>query len=246
MPAAPRRRAVTKHVASTPPAAPASTTETLSTLLAGSGPALRREDGREVPLGPRGAATRNGLMLAARAVFEEQGYGQSSVAQISERAGVSQGTFYQYFRDRAHVMTALVDDFVVALLTDERLAWHLDDGRVGLRRPIIAFVSHYAESAEFSRVWEEVSQIDPGLADVRRRLTRVIEQGLAGELGRGVEAGVIPALGDPVLVARALTAMTDRFCFLTYAFDPIGEPPSADSAADMLTEMWANAIGLEK
>lgn len=205
---------------------------------------LRREDGREVPLGSRGAATRQRLLEAARAVFEEQGYGQSSVSQISERAGVSQGTYYQYFRDRAHVMSALVDDYVAGLLGDAEMVWHIDQGRDGLRRLMNTYVAHYATNAAFARVWEEVSQIEPALADVRRHLTHIIEKSIEDQLAKGVKARLIPRLPDPAATARALTSMADRYCYLTYAFDPATPPAPPASTAKVLVDMWSRALQL--
>ena len=44
--------------------------------------------------------------------------------------------------------------------------------------------------------------------------------------------------------ARALTAMVDRFCFVTYVFDPAAEAVDPIDAAKELALLWANAIGL--
>ncbi|MDX6742743.1 TetR/AcrR family transcriptional regulator [Actinocorallia sp. A-T 12471] len=213
--------------------------------LAGSASApARRQDGREVKLGPRGAATRLRLMEAARVLFEKNGYGRVSVAHICERAKVSQGTYYQYFRDRGDIMLALVDAYVVSLLQNSELVWHVEEGREGLARLLDSYVGDYAENAAFARVWEEVSQIEPPLADARRRLTRVIEGTMARQLAKGVALGHIPPISDVSSTARALAAMADRHCYLTYAFDPPATPiPPAQTAA-LLTTLWSQALNL--
>jgi hypothetical protein len=43
----------------------------------------------------------------------------------------------------------------------------------------------------------------------------------------------------------ALSGMVDRYCYVTYVFDPpeAGPPPAAESA-DLLTRLWASAVGL--
>src|ERR1700716_1085057 len=71
-------------------------------------PALRWEGDVAVPAGPRARQTRTSLMEAARQLFAEQGYNATSVADIIERAGVSFGTFYQYFHDRGDVLVAML------------------------------------------------------------------------------------------------------------------------------------------
>lgn len=223
-------------------AAAASVLETLRE--SGFGP-RRREDGKDVPIGARGARTRQRLLDAAGEVFAEHGYQASTIAMISDRAQVSLGTFYQYFRDRSDVINALVTTYAGRLLDDEAgLAWDVRDGRPGLRRLLRGYVRAYAGTAGFSKVWEEVTQTDPEFAELRRTLTRMIEEQLAGQLLAGSQAGLLRAPADPGLVARALAAMTDRFCYLTYVVDPADPPLSPDAAADALTELWVATLQL--
>ncbi len=50
---------------------------------------------------------REALILAARALFEEQGYHNTQMEEIAARAGVSTATAYNYFESKANVMTAI-------------------------------------------------------------------------------------------------------------------------------------------
>ncbi|MCW2665450.1 MAG: TetR/AcrR family transcriptional regulator [Frankiales bacterium] len=210
----------------------------------GLGP-RRREDGKDVPIGARGARTRQRLLDAAGEVFAEHGYQASTIAMISDRAQVSLGTFYQYFRDRSDVINALVTSYAGRLLDDEAgLAWDVHDGRPGLRRLLRGYARAYAGTAGFSKVWEEVTQTDPEFAEVRRTLTRLIEGQLAGQIAAGDAAGLLRAPADPGLVARALAAMTDRFCYLTYVVDPSDPPLAPEQAADVLTALWVSTLQL--
>jgi AcrR family transcriptional regulator len=58
----------------------------------------------------RRARTRADLLKAARHVFIEHGYHDSSIAQITEHADVGVGTFYLHFRDKDEIFTTLVDE----------------------------------------------------------------------------------------------------------------------------------------
>jgi hypothetical protein len=49
---------------------------------------------------------------------------------------------------------------------------------------------------------------------------------------------------DPAQLARALTAMVDRYCYLTYVFDPPDKAMSVDEAVDTLAYIWSAALGL--
>ena len=52
------------------------------------------------PLTDRGRRTRETLLVAARSVFEEQGFGATRMGDIAAAAGVAHGTVYTYFETR--------------------------------------------------------------------------------------------------------------------------------------------------
>jgi hypothetical protein len=123
--------------------------------------------------------------------------------------------------------------------------WDPARGRNGLRNVIAAFVRLYAATAPFQAVWEEVTHVDPALAELRRDSTRLFMDAVSGALAKGAKAGIVRRDLDASQVARALTAMVDRYCYLTYVFDPPVEVPSPDDTADLLTALWADAVGLQ-
>ena len=205
---------------------------------------VRREGDRELPAGPRALRTRAALLTSAAELFTERGYLETTVGQISERAGVALGTFYQYFRDRADIITTLVRTAVVDVLKVDR-RWDPSRGRAGLRRAIATFVRWYAATAPFQSVWEEVTHIQPDMAELRRETTRMFTGALEASLRDGAEAGVVRDDLDVAATARALTAMVDRYCYLTYVFEPSPDgPPPPDETAELLTSLWADALRL--
>jgi len=172
----------------------------------------------------------------------------AAVAQIAERAGVSLGTFYQYFRDRTDVVAALLHAHVTTMLERTDVRWRAEEGRDGLRRVLVNFVTAYAETGPLARVWEEVSHIDDGLASLRRDLGRVFTEAVQYELERAARHGACRPFTheEAALAARALAGMVDRFCYVTYVFDPPADgPPDPQAAADLLTELWAGAVDLQ-
>ena len=44
------------------------------------------------------------LVTAAIALFDEQGYDATTVAEIAERAGLTKRTFFRYFADKREVL----------------------------------------------------------------------------------------------------------------------------------------------
>ncbi len=204
---------------------------------------VRREGNRELPAGPRALRTRDTLLAAAAELFGEQGYLDTTVGQIAERAGVALGTFYQYFRDRSDIITTLVRTSVVDVFKVDR-RWDPRRGRAGLERAIAVFVRTYTRTAPFQAVWEEVTHVQPDMADLRRETTRMFTGALEASLRDGIEAGLLREDLDVAATARALTAMVDRYCYLTYVFDPPATKPSVDETAALLTTLWGDALRL--
>ncbi|MFZ3565822.1 TetR/AcrR family transcriptional regulator [Streptomyces sp. BH097] len=49
---------------------------------------------------------RQRLVVAALSLFAEQGYDDTTVAQIAERAGLTRSTFHRHFADKREILTA--------------------------------------------------------------------------------------------------------------------------------------------
>lgn len=203
-----------------------------------------RRDGHELrPLGPKAARTRAALISAGVDVFCEQGYQASSVSDVHARAGVSLGTFYQYFRDKTDLIATIVAEAVIASARQIFPDFEAGRGEAGVTRVVDAFVRHYAATAPFQRVWEEVTHLEPTVAELRARLSQLLETSLASGIAGGQELGDVDGSLDPRLTARALAAMVDRTCYLTFVLDG-GDPVDARAVTDALSTLWANALGM--
>jgi len=63
------------------------------------------------PVGSRAAATRDGLLAAAREVFTGSGFAEASIADVVTRAGASVGSLYHHFGGKADLYLALFEDY---------------------------------------------------------------------------------------------------------------------------------------
>ena len=70
--------------------------------------ALGGEPTRNRDLRSRGKETVSRLLRAGQEVVEERGHDEARVDDIVDRAGLSHGTFYLYFRDREDLLHSLV------------------------------------------------------------------------------------------------------------------------------------------
>jgi AcrR family transcriptional regulator len=204
----------------------------------------RREGDLLRPLGKKARRTRAALLTAAYENFTAKGYRSTSVQDIHEAAGVSLGTFYQYFRDKADIMSTLVAESVI--LSAESMFPSLDvtEGEAGPRRVVEGFVRNYAASADFVRVWEEVTQIEPSVADFRRRVSRILDAGVRDAIVEGQRAGTVDPHLDAPQAARALAAMVDRYCYVTFVVEGNRDEATIEQAIAVLGRLWTNALGM--
>ena len=59
----------------------------------------------------RAEATRRKIIETAVELFGEIGYGETGLADVLQRAGVSKGAFYYHFDSKEAVATAIIDEF---------------------------------------------------------------------------------------------------------------------------------------
>jgi AcrR family transcriptional regulator len=80
----------------------------------------------------RGAATRSGLLAAAREVFISQGYAQAGVTEIVSSAGASVGSLYHHFSGKADLYLTLYEELNSELAERTRSAVrHARDAGIG-------------------------------------------------------------------------------------------------------------------
>lgn len=87
--------------------------------------------------------TRERLVVAALHLFSEQGYDETTVTQIAERAGTTKSTFHRHFPDKRDVLAA-GQETLSRLLTEgiaaaPGSAAPLEAVGEGLRRAVVAF-----------------------------------------------------------------------------------------------------------
>lgn len=162
---------------------------------------------------------------------------------------MSLGTYYLYFRDKADAMETLVAEAVIASADsvfprlDLTANSHAEGAGRGPRPVVEGFVRNYAASADFFRVWEEATQVEPAVAKFRHDVSRVLDAAVGDAILAGQAAGTIRRDVDASVSARALSAMVDRTCYLTFVVDGRRDAATVDRTIDVLTALWAHALG---
>jgi AcrR family transcriptional regulator len=74
---------------------------------------------RTLPTTPRGKQKRARLVVAARAVFQRDGYAGTRISDITIEADVAAGSFYTYFADKEEILRAVLEELQEEMLHPE-------------------------------------------------------------------------------------------------------------------------------
>ncbi|MCP2636672.1 TetR family transcriptional regulator [Microbacterium sp. HD4P20] len=189
------------------------------------------------------ASSRETLAEAACELFLEQGFEDTSIADITSRAGVSRSSFFNYFSSKSDILWAGLDDRIAAF---EQLLAEEDGKRAasGVRAHVLAIAKDFApDSLALGIVNAAAMGLAPELereASVRRsRILRAVTEYLVRGGADRLHAEVAGAAwGGAVLAAIEAWAhdgagMTSLERFLTRA---------ADAAASVSVPLVAGSV----
>jgi AcrR family transcriptional regulator len=187
--------------------------------------------------------------VAAKSVFENDGFLDARISDIAAAAGLSHGSFYHYFDSKEQIFRE-VAEAQEALLTapdddhdqpgpDEPVS-ELDRIRHANRR----YLERYRDNAKIMGVIEEVSRYDASVNEGRMRRQKLFAERAERAIRRLQRTGEADTHIDPALAAVALGSMVGRFAELWLvegwsSFD-------FDDAVEQVTRLWANAIGVHE
>ena len=118
-------------------------------------------DGK-APRTARGERTLRKILDAARDEFGQRGFSDSSIAAITQRAGVALGTFYTYFDSKEAVFQEVVRD--MSAQVRDRVAPEFkaaSDAIDGERRALEAFLLFAREHRDVYRIIDEAEFVEP-------------------------------------------------------------------------------------
>ena len=205
-------------------------------------------NGNVKPSGPRsrkGVETRARLVAAAKEIFERDGFLDARISDIAERAGLSHGSFYHYFDSKEQIFREVADQ-QEALLTapaedDEPPAQTEYDRILQANR---RYLERYRDNGKIMGVIEEVSRYDDYVNDARTKRQKHFAERAEQSIRRLQHDGAADPELDPEIAAVALGSMVARFAELWLVEE--WNRYDFDRAAEQVTRLWANAIGLKR
>jgi AcrR family transcriptional regulator len=165
------------------------------------------------------------LIEAATELFSAHGYDAVGTPEISQRAGVSVGTFYRYFDDKHEVYLEVARRTMVSAYRDtiEGLGPDKFVGRARhetIAETVTVLFEHVLSRPQLSRSFTEMSLRDPDVAELRRAFETVSIQRLTMLISAIIPREIVP---DPEATAYVLYGSAMQ-CAYGMA-EHVGPPP---------------------
>ncbi|MAM12506.1 MAG: hypothetical protein CML23_19065 [Rhizobiaceae bacterium] len=182
------------------------------------------------------------ILQAAEAVFSQKGYFGTTVADIVERAGVSRGAFYLYFKNRNEVFSAILATVVgeMFMLSASRQSGTPQQRVENANR---TYMEMFYRHRAFMRSVIQVATFDTEVAETLNELRAKFINRVREHIERGVESGKCHDV-DPDIASFLLVIMVEFTSYSWLSFD--WQPKSGDFDFDKVVKeassIWSRAI----
>jgi AcrR family transcriptional regulator len=195
-----------------------------------------------VPSSSRGRRTRLAIVQAAREVFEEKGFDETRIADITTRADTAYGSFYTYFDSKEAVFRELAKELSGAIFTASR-ASDLEGASPEdkIRYTTRLYLETFAQNAHLMFVFEQVAGRDEYFRALLLEVRNLFVDRIAHGTKRLQEQGLASPDLDPVMCAHLLGGMIENIGRMMYTY---GQKHDLEHLLDEATALWARAIGL--
>ncbi len=152
----------------------------------------------------RSQEKRKRLKDAALQLFRSRGYERTSVEQITKRANLATGSFYQHYRSKQQLLLAFMDELLAAMGQLSLRPNYSGDVRASLRELLARGFANDLRYLGAYRAWEEAVLSDPQMASsqitIRRWTTKRVAVLLTSlQQWPGARPGVdVPALAQVI------------------------------------------------
>lgn len=177
-------------------------------------PKLRRAEKAE--------ANRKALIYAAVEVIGERGYNDTSIARITEKAGLAAGTFYLYFDSRQALFDILLPELAIDALQYISPLVHGSTDLVDLEeRGLRGVLEWDVKNPGLARLRSEAEVVAPSafetyLQEILGRYMPALKRGQSQGYLKGYDARELTVIAYMLMGARH---------YLHYSFGKTGKPP---------------------
>jgi AcrR family transcriptional regulator len=192
----------------------------------------------------KGERTRRRLKEAALKLLAEVGYHDLKIQDLAREAGVANGVFYIYFKDKADLVLDMMEEIAQRNVSDIFAGAASSDPFAAVLDANRRYVQQFADGGGLNRA---IGQIVDTIPEARLRWQAVnaaVARKIAAGIARRAPAS-LPHEGARVFAALALQAMLDTVLLQTYAYEfPELAPMAAnpERLAQALSILWHRAL----
>ncbi len=173
---------------------------------------------RRTPMQARSRTRVDAILNAARELISEKGSSGLKIHELSERAGVTPSSIYQYFPGKKAILYALDDCYInetyELITTRLELISSLDEGFLSLESFIDDYYNWYKSNTAVSDIWfgmaADKSMKDRELQSSRESAAIIIER-----LSPFIHKIDMPTFEQSAMLLTHLAGSTIRLCVLT-------------------------------
>jgi AcrR family transcriptional regulator len=175
--------------------------------------------------------TRERVVAAARALFDERGFAETTIQDVADRAGVGKATVYYYVESKGQLLGLVIDETIGELLTQVRCELErIDSPAKGLDHLLRRHAREMARTGVMLDAYLRGEAASEGRLAERMGPARATYVGLLCDLiERGIAAGEFRAM-DPDAAARMVAGCVVGTFLHWSKFDRPRRPaPDADA-----------------
>jgi len=156
-------------------------------------------------------ARKNELLDAAQALFYQNGYESTSVANIIDSVGIAKGTFYHYFKSKTDILDQIVERQIRMIDQEiERVLDEIEENAIVELNNIFQNIGQYKlEHKDVMLLMVRVLYSDKNIllkSKLFKRRVEIIAPKIARVIKRGKQEGVFDT-GNPDYLSRMLMDM---------------------------------------
>ena len=188
------------------------------------------------------------ILQAARELFTQKGYHETTLDEVAHHAGFGKGTLYNYFSSKEELLYAIIDQLVqeMTALAETAAGAASTDARTQFSRFARSVLTHARDNADLMQlIIREVKRLDS--PDKNKRMQEIKEriiavwQTLAKPLENEMAAGKLKTF-DPVTLAMLYDGMLRFYCMNRFGSSPAIKDDDSQDAADLLVTVFFDGI----
>ncbi|MDW3220905.1 MAG: TetR/AcrR family transcriptional regulator [Acidimicrobiales bacterium] len=193
-------------------------------------------------LSNRARRTRAAIVDAALVVFNERGYHNTRITDITDAAEVAVGTFYTYFDTKEEVFEVVLESVEAEVLDSPQRPRGVSPME-SIQETNRLYLEAFRRNARFWAMLEEAAMSNALAREVI--ISRQMQSRARTEraLRRWMAADLIPQIDDIPFTAEALGAVTERCAYLWFVF---GDGIDLERATERLTMVWRRMLRMDE